>query len=335
MLFFTVEVERSAGNDAPLHAVNRRRPRRLWWIGLGIVGALSAIAAACGGWLLAGGDPRGLESPGWLAFVTPAIAAEGDAQARLDVISQPAGATVTLDGHQRGSTPLALSVAHGVHTLVLKHPEAIDEQRQVSVGDDTTINVRMWPRRPTAMLLKPPYPGASLADVSFLEDGRLALSVAVPATSKNTGERPLREPWVYDPTVGSLVQFTAQGSSPRAAEVSISPDGHRLAYVQPDPSASHTDGVSARLTEVLIASDDTTARPRASSRSRRPLPPRHPARPLPQTLRRCMIWPGRQTATICSSSSDSRRLAVDTLRLPDRVCCWWTPPRNNSSHLPS
>src|SRR5262245_50428143 len=122
LLLFTIEIERSAGGggsrNAGPHAVERPRPGRLLWIGLAILAALFAIAAGCGGWLLAGGDPRELQLPGWLAFVTPAVAAEDDDQARLEVMSVPAGATIMLDGHQRGSSPLALSVPHGMHTLV-------------------------------------------------------------------------------------------------------------------------------------------------------------------------------------------------------------------------
>jgi len=63
-----------------------------------------------------------------------------------------------LDGRRIGSTPLALQVSHGLHTLVLSHPYAIDEQRQLSVDADIAMNVNMWLRRPTAMLLRPAYP---------------------------------------------------------------------------------------------------------------------------------------------------------------------------------
>jgi len=132
---------------------------------------------------------------------------------------------------------------------------------QVSVAGDTTITVRMWLRRPTAMLLKPAYPGASIADVAFLEDGRLALSMAVPAGSTNTGERQLREPWMYDPARGNLTQFETRDSSPRAAAVSISPDGDHVAYLLPGPSASQPGAAGARLKEVWVASAEPTPPP--------------------------------------------------------------------------
>src|SRR2546422_4586234 len=83
------------------------------------------------------------------------------------------------------------------------------------------------PRRPTAMLLKPAFPGASIADVAFLGDG---LSMAVPTGSTSGSERALSEPWIYDPTRRSLAQFPIGGSGLWIAKVAISPDGHQLAY---------------------------------------------------------------------------------------------------------
>lgn len=60
-----------------------------------------------------------------------------------------------LDGRRHGSTPVEVEVSRGTHTLVLSHPDAIDEQRQISVDVDMAIGVSMWLRRPNATLLKP------------------------------------------------------------------------------------------------------------------------------------------------------------------------------------
>ena len=261
--FFTIEVERNADiercRNARPHTAEARQQGRLPWIGLGLLVASSAIAAGWGGWLVAGGDPTRVELASWVAFLTSSGSAEADDQARLEVISQPGGATVTIDGQRRGSTPLELQVAHGSHTLVLMHPDAIDEQRQIWVADDMTINVSMWLRRPTAMLLKPAYPGASIADVAFLEDGRLGLSMASAIGSAGGGEHSFREPWIFDPTRGSLAEFTTLRPSLRTAKVAISPDGLHVAYPQLDESTSHVAGVSARLKEVWVA--DASASP--------------------------------------------------------------------------
>ncbi|MBV9328383.1 MAG: hypothetical protein JO352_32100, partial [Chloroflexi bacterium] len=134
-----------------------------------------------------------------------------------------------LDGLRHGSTPVALDVSRGTRTLVLSHPDAIDEQWQIPVDADMAISVSMWLRRPTATLLKPAYPGATITDAAFLTDARLALSMASPDGSTNQTQRVVQEPWINDPAWGTLTEFTTHGSNPRAALVSVSPDGHHLA----------------------------------------------------------------------------------------------------------
>jgi hypothetical protein len=189
------------------------------------------------------------------------VSAASQNESQLQVTSQPGGATVVLDGRRRGATPVLLEVSRGTHTLVLSHPDAVDEQRQLSVTADTAVSVNMWLHKPTAMVLGPPYPGASIVDVGFIADGRLALSIAVRSRSTESGDRTLREPWIYDPAQGSLTELTTQGSTLPAAEVSISPDGHHLAYLQPNASSAHASAVTVRLTEVWVASDEMTALP--------------------------------------------------------------------------
>jgi hypothetical protein len=129
------------------------------------------------------------------------------------------------------------------------------------VAGDATIDISMWLHTPTSTLLKPAYPGASIASAAFLDDGRLALQVAVPAASTNANERAVVEPWVYDPRDGSLIRLTTQDSGIRAASVSISPDGHTIAYVTPDASALSKASGAARLTEVWIAGAETQTAP--------------------------------------------------------------------------
>src|SRR5262245_58126492 len=53
-----------------------------------------------------------------LAHVAQADAGVAVALTPLTVRSHPAGAAVWLDGHQRGTTPLALSVERGAHSIV-------------------------------------------------------------------------------------------------------------------------------------------------------------------------------------------------------------------------
>ena len=257
LLLFTIELEPGDRHDAAdSRDIETRRGHRRRRIGLAILTALCVVAAGLGGWLLSGGRPTSLED-GWVGLVAPTVSAEGNDQARLELVSQPAGASVTLDGRRRGSTPLVTAVAPGVHTLVLQQPDALDEQRQISVTGNATIDISMWLHTPTSTLLKPAYPGATIGGAAFLDDGRLALQMAVPAASTNANERAVVEPWVYDPRDGSLTRLTTQTTSIRAANVSISPDGHEIAYVTPDASAVSAASRAARLTEVWIASAET------------------------------------------------------------------------------
>jgi hypothetical protein len=226
-----------------------------------MVGVVLAIAAACVGFVFAGGDPAGLAFPDWIARVLPSVSAAAKDEARLQVTSQPAGAAVMLDGRRIGSTPLAMEVSLGIHTLVLSHPDAIDERQQLDVNGDMPMNLNMWLREPTAMLLKPAYPGASITDASFLADGRLALSVSRPSLDTNSGQRSPQDPWIYDPVRGTLEEFATQRSDSFPAGVSISPDGHRLAFLKPSASASQAGGQSPRLGEVWLASDDASSPP--------------------------------------------------------------------------
>jgi hypothetical protein len=260
LLFFTIEVERGIGgdpaNDKGLQGLRRWSHR---WIAVAIVGVVLTVAAGCVGFVFAGGDPSGLTLPEWVARVAPSVSAAAEDEARLQITSQPAGAAVTLDGRRIGSTPLTLQISRGIHTLVLSHPDAIDEQRHLTVDADMAMNVNMWLRRPAAMLLSPAYPGASITDASFLEDGRLALSVARPGVGTNSAQRAMQEPWIYDPVLGTLEEFATRRSDSYPAEVSISPDGHRLAYLKPGASASRADGPNPRVSEVWLATDDASS----------------------------------------------------------------------------
>ena len=144
-------------------------------IGAAIAMLICAAAAGCGGWVLAGGDPLVAAVPDWLALNSDSGMVGAGDRALLEITSQPDGAIVFVDGHQKGKTPLALATSKAMHTLLLKHPQAVDAERQVSVSIDMGERVNMWRRRPDAMQLRPTYPGASVSDVKFLADGRLTL----------------------------------------------------------------------------------------------------------------------------------------------------------------
>jgi hypothetical protein len=105
----------------------------------------------------------------------------------LRPLMQTYQASVSLDGHERGKTLLTLGVSPGQHLLLLRHPDSIDEQRQLSVAGDTKLDVSLWRRRPTAAQLPPAYPGLSISGACTVFDeqscaSRLRARLLLPAT---------------------------------------------------------------------------------------------------------------------------------------------------------
>jgi hypothetical protein len=122
----------------------------------------------------------------------------------------------------------------------------------------TALDLSLWRAQPTAVKLRPAYPGATIADAQFLNDGRTAIVLQLPANGGTVlGQAALREAWLLDPISGRLDAFEP---SIRAAVLAVSPDGARLAYLQQaPPSPPGQAGVGApppmagRLDEVWIA----------------------------------------------------------------------------------
>src|SRR5438046_3627257 len=109
-----------------------------------------------------------------LANVAHADAHAGSMAASFELTSRPSGAGVWIDGHQRGTTPLQLSVETGAHSVLLKSPGALDGQYSVDVGaDGSTLDAILWRHQPSITRLRPALPGAVLEDVRVLDDGSL------------------------------------------------------------------------------------------------------------------------------------------------------------------
>jgi hypothetical protein len=261
LLFFTVELERTRPEDRALHLQTHfgdsRRPPRPHAFTVVVVAALCVSAAVAAGWVIGGGGTGPLTDnlPDWIPVATGASARSGDA-VELDITSAPNNATVRADGQERGKTPLSLTVARGQHTLALTHPSAVDEERKLYATSDMHVNVAMFERRPDALQLKPVYPGAAVNGATFLDDGRLAVTMGLPSTAAGPGNSQrgmLNEAWILDPVRGSLVPF-ATTSNPRAQIVVVSPDGRHVAYAQPHQTDA---GGSRLLAEVLIVGADS------------------------------------------------------------------------------
>ncbi|MBV9355413.1 MAG: PEGA domain-containing protein, partial [Chloroflexi bacterium] len=196
------------------------------------------IAAAVG-WMLAGGSlPLSTVRSG-----QPAAPVESAGGVPVHIDTSPAGAQVRIDGATAGKTPLDLRLEPGEHTLGLQHPDALDDERTLQVGEDgATVAVELWRRRPAALALRPVYPGASLLDARFLQDGRVALVLGLPSQPfLETAAQPAsREVWLLDPVAGQAVRVGLPGMATRATAMVLAPDGDQVAYVTPGSASTVT-----------------------------------------------------------------------------------------------
>jgi hypothetical protein len=256
LLCVTVELERTGRVDdlvgfrgPPSRSLREGFHRR---VVAGITAAICVSAAAVVGCSIGAGGPGLANDPlSWLP-ISLSSSTGGPGTVELDITSTPASASVLVDGHERGKTPLSVAVAKGKHTLALTHPSAVDDQRQLDISSDMHVNVTMFERRPDAVQLKPAYPGASINAATFLDDGRVALAMGLPA---QTGDGTVNEAWVFDPATGTLTPFAAS-ANPRGGTVVVSPNGNRVAYAR-RLQADSTQ--RKRLAEVIVAGSDGTA----------------------------------------------------------------------------
>src|SRR5438552_17588804 len=118
LVFFTVELERN--RDRPVRGGSRSASGSLWsrfrWIGRAIAAVICAAAVGCGGWVLAGGDPPIAELPEWVGLSADSTGTGASGRVWLEVTSRPNKATVFVDGHEKGKTPLSLAVSKATHT---------------------------------------------------------------------------------------------------------------------------------------------------------------------------------------------------------------------------
>jgi PEGA domain len=257
LLFVTVELERSERVDDLIGLRGPRGPSLREHLRGRVFAAMAAaifvFVAAVAGCSIGGGGPAlASDLPTWLPMVLGAPTG-GPGTVRLDITSVPANATVLVDGQERGNTPVSVVLAKGPHLLTLTHASAVDEQRQLDIASDMHVNVTMLERRPDALQLKPAYPGASIDDATFLDDGRVALAMGLPG---QPGNGMVNEAWIFDPASRIQAPF-APRANPRAAIVVVSPDGNRVAYAQPLEADSTP---SKRLAEVVVGGSDGATR---------------------------------------------------------------------------
>jgi len=159
--------------------------------------------------------------------------------ATLQVDSAPTGATVLVDGHGRGETPLVLPLSERPHEIVLQRPGSADAVYEITprAGVTTTLQADLWRRLPQLDRLRPPLPGAAIQHADFLADGGVVLILSLPP-----GEE--RQAWLLGNGQTERVgPTTIQGS------LAVSPDGLHVAYL----ARSDATGPTPRLDEVWVA----------------------------------------------------------------------------------
>ncbi len=193
--------------------------------------------AAAAGWLLAGGPVPSIRM--LFGQVEPAAAESVAGGAPVHLDSTPSGAVVRIDGTSRGQTPLDTRLSPGQHTLNLDQPDSLAEQQTVDVADGgASVHIDLWQRRPQVVPLRPVYPGASLRDVAFLNDGQLLLSVATPTQAASSTAA--TELWRMDPATGQLGRLGVPGLQIAPSMMAVAPDDDQVAYVVPGSSAATT-----------------------------------------------------------------------------------------------
>lgn len=161
--------------------------------------------------------------------------------APLTATSTPAGATILVDGKPLGHTPATVGVPAGTRQLLLRLDGYADAAYPVVADHATHVTVEavLWPRTPRVRRLRPPLPGASIVAYTFVANGRIAATLALPGSDE-------RQLWLLDGDGGA----ERVGPSEAFAPLAIDPTGRRVAYLahpRPEPGrapagASRTAG---------------------------------------------------------------------------------------------
>jgi hypothetical protein len=166
-------------------------------------------------------------------------AAEYPHGATVHVNSWPAGAQVHIDGNSFGQTPIDIRLSPGQHTLNLQHPLAIDDESIIQVADTgTSVDRVLWQREPDVVPLRPVYPGASILDARYLDDGQVTLLVGLPSNTEAPDTS--RSLWRLDPATGRLSRVGIPGVKASATTIVLAPTGDQVAYVEPSSSPPTT-----------------------------------------------------------------------------------------------
>jgi len=127
----------------------------------------------------------------------------------------------------------------GQHSLSLEHPDALEDDRTIHIAEDgAVVDVALWRRHPDVVPLRVVYPGASLVDARFLDDGQVALLVGLPAQPGALTAS--RELWRLDPATGQLARVSVPDLDAPASTLVLAPSGEQVAYVTQGSAAAVT-----------------------------------------------------------------------------------------------
>jgi PEGA domain len=157
----------------------------------------------------------------------------------FEVGSNPAGATVRVDGHDYGRTPVIVAAAAG-KTVTLQRDGFLDA---FAISTRSPLSLQLWRAQPDLRTIRPPTPAAIVTSADFLPDGRVALAVQVPPTGE-------RQAWAYDP-MAAAVERLGHAAAPGAlpSSVAIAPDGVAAAAIV------HLDGLDGAAADRLELDD--------------------------------------------------------------------------------
>jgi hypothetical protein len=171
----------------------------------------------------------------------------------LTITSQPQSASVVVDQHAVGRTPLDLRVTPGNHVVDLKGPNVLDAHYALDTGvDGAALRAVLWRRQPLLSRLRSTLPGAELSSARLLADGQVALSIALPAGQQ-------LQAWQLDPESGAVQSLVTDA---RGSRLVVSPDatlaallGREVGPPSRDQSPSGSRGMPATVLWLLATGD--------------------------------------------------------------------------------
>ena len=142
----------------------------------------------------------------------------GTGASNLEVLSEPSGATVSVDGEVRGATPLTLALDPGDHVLALTREGFLENRQAVTLesGDTRTVSVTLTPGTATQPVAE--SGGGSRLPLILGIAGGGAAAAGLAARRGDSPPQPACN-FTVSPT---LIEIDAQGGS-RQIEVTSPP----------------------------------------------------------------------------------------------------------------